>query len=111
VVREDDLEHLRKGSTSRGPRDTPSRSAETDGPCRESAYLSCIETAGKILLVVAAALALVGLVLLVLGKLGLGRLPGDILIRRDGVTIFIPLGSMLLLSVVLSLVVYLVRKL
>jgi hypothetical protein len=70
-----------------------------------------LETAGKILLVVAGALALIGVVLLVLGKLGFGRLPGDILIRRDGVTIFIPLGSMLLLSVVASLLLYLIRKL
>ena len=70
-----------------------------------------METAGKILLLVAAALAIVGLLLLVLGKLGVGRLPGDILIHRDGVTIFIPLGSMLVLSVVLSVLVYLLRRL
>jgi multisubunit Na+/H+ antiporter MnhG subunit len=70
-----------------------------------------VETAGKILLLIAAALAIVGAVLLIFGKLGLGRLPGDILIRRDGVTIFIPLGSMLLLSIVLSLLVHLFRRL
>jgi hypothetical protein len=70
-----------------------------------------METAGKILLLVAAALAIVGLLLLVLGKLGFGRLPGDILIHRDGVTIFIPLASMLLLSVVLSVFVYVLRRL
>jgi hypothetical protein len=72
---------------------------------------SSIETAGKILLLTAAALAIVGAVLLVVGKLGLGRLPGDIVIRRDGLTIFIPLGSMLLLSIVLSLLLYLLRRL
>jgi hypothetical protein len=70
-----------------------------------------VETAGKILLLVAAALAIVGLLLLVLGKLGLGRLPGDILIHRGGVTIFIPLASMLLLSIVLSVLVYLLGRL
>ena len=69
-----------------------------------------METAGKVVLLSAAALALVGVVLLVAGKLGLGRLPGDILIEREGVTIFIPLGSMLLLSVLLSLLVALVRR-
>ena len=69
-----------------------------------------METAGKVLLITAAALALLGAVLLGLGRLGLGRLPGDIVIHRDGVTIFIPLGSMLLLSVVASLVLYLVRR-
>ena len=70
-----------------------------------------METAGKILLVTAAVLALLGLVLLLVGKLGLGRLPGDILIERDGLTIFIPLGSMLLLSVLGSLLLYLIRRL
>ena len=70
-----------------------------------------METAGKILLVTAAALALLGLVLLVVGKLGLGRIPGDILIERDGLTIFIPLGSMLLLSILGSLLLYLIRQL
>jgi hypothetical protein len=70
-----------------------------------------METAGKILLATAAALALLGLVLLIVGKLGLGRLPGDILIERDGVTIFIPLGSMLLLSILASLLLYLIRNL
>jgi hypothetical protein len=70
-----------------------------------------VETAGKVLLLIAAALALIGLVLLLAGKLGLVRLPGDILIERDGVTIFIPLASMLLLSVVTSLFVELRRRL
>ncbi len=70
-----------------------------------------METAGKILLVTAAALALLGLVLLLVGRLGLGRIPGDILIERDGLTIFIPLGSMLLLSILGSLLLYLIRLL
>ena len=70
-----------------------------------------METAGKILLLAAATLALLGAALLIVGKLGLGRLPGDLLIERDGLTIFIPLGSMLLLSIVGSLVLYLVRRL
>jgi len=70
-----------------------------------------METTGKILLVTAAALALLGVVLLLVGKLGLGRIPGDILIERDGLTIFIPLGSMLLLSILGSLLLYLIRHL
>jgi hypothetical protein len=70
-----------------------------------------MEMVGKILLVIAAALALLGALLLLAGKLGLGRMPGDILIHRDGVTIFIPLGSMLVLSLLGSLVIYLVQRL
>jgi hypothetical protein len=70
-----------------------------------------VESAGKILLITAAVLGILGAVLLLAGKLGLGRMPGDILIQRDNVTIFIPLGSMLLLSIVASLVLYVVRRL
>jgi hypothetical protein len=70
-----------------------------------------VETAGKILLVSAATLALLGLLLLLAGKLGLGRVPGDIVIHRGGVTIFVPLGSMLILSLVASIVAYLAQRL
>ena len=70
-----------------------------------------METAGKILLLTAAVLAIIGVVLLTAAKLGLGRLPGDIVIHRDGLTIFIPFGSMLLLSLLASLVLYLLRRL
>jgi Protein of unknown function (DUF2905) len=70
-----------------------------------------VETAGKILLLTAAALAVLGVVLLVAGRLGLGRLPGDVVIERDGLTIFIPFGSMLLLSILGSIFLYLLGRL
>lgn len=55
-------------------------------------------------------LVLVGL-LAWLGLLGwLGHLPGDIRIERETFKLYIPLASMLLLSVVLSLIVYVVRR-
>ena len=59
------------------------------------------------LLVVAA-----GVVLLLLGKtnLPLGRLPGDILYRGKHTTFYFPLATSILLSVVLSLVLYLVGR-
>jgi DUF2905 family protein len=41
----------------------------------------------------------------------LGRLPGDIRIERDSVRVYIPLASMLLVSVVLSLLMYLFNRL
>jgi hypothetical protein len=70
-----------------------------------------MESVGKIVLLAAAALAVIGGILLVAGKLGLDRLPGDVLIRRDGLTIYIPIGLMVLLSVRGSLVLYLLRRL
>jgi uncharacterized protein HemY len=46
------------------------------------------------------------------GALGwFGRLPGDIRIERDSMRIYIPLASMLLISVVLTLLMYLLNRL
>lgn len=60
------------------------------------------------------ALAILFLVLAVLwpwlGKLPLGRLPGDILIERDGFRFYFPLTSMLIISAVLTLLLWLFRR-
>jgi hypothetical protein len=70
-----------------------------------------VETIGKTLLIAAVVIAVLGVLLIAASKLGWSRLPGDIVIRRDGLTIYIPLGLMVLLSVLGSLVLWLVRKL
>jgi hypothetical protein len=48
-------------------------------------------------------LVVVGAVLLVGQKLGLGRLPGDILLKRRGFTLYAPLATSIVVSVVLTL--------
>jgi hypothetical protein len=66
--------------------------------------------AGPLLVGLGACLIVVGL-LVWSGALGwFGRLPGDIRIDRDGVRIYVPLVSMLLLSATLSLLLYLLRR-
>lgn len=45
-----------------------------------------------------------------LQKIPLGRLPGDIMIKREGFRLFLPLTSCLLVSVVASLLFWLFRK-
>ena len=45
-----------------------------------------------------------------LGKLGLGRLPGDIWIERENLTVVIPLGTSIVLSVLLSLILWLIGR-
>jgi hypothetical protein len=45
-----------------------------------------------------------------LSRLGLGRLPGDIRIERDGFGFYFPLTTGLIISIVLSLLVWLLRK-
>jgi hypothetical protein len=53
-----------------------------------------------------------GLVLMLLGRTNLpvGRLPGDILYRGKNTTFYFPLATSLLLSVLLSLILYLVGR-
>ena len=65
---------------------------------------------GRSLLVVGLVLAGIGLLLMTGTGLPLGRLPGDIRFQRDGVTVFIPLGTMLLVSVVLSILLFVVGR-
>jgi len=67
---------------------------------------------GRILVVTGAVILVVGLVLIALGRfnLPLGRLPGDIIYRGKNTTVYFPLATSILLSVVLSLVVYLLNR-
>jgi len=58
---------------------------------------------GKALIFLGLALVVLGLVWLAGERLGLGRLPGDIAIEREGMRIYIPLMTCLLVSVGLSL--------
>ena len=58
----------------------------------------------RILVVLGLVLLLAGLLWPYLSQIGLGRLPGDIIIERKNMTLYFPLMTCLLLSVVLSLV-------
>jgi len=64
----------------------------------------------RFLIVLGLAILLVGLLWPYLSKLGLGRLPGDIVIERENVTLYIPLATCLLLSLVLSLIVWVANR-
>jgi hypothetical protein len=67
---------------------------------------------GKLLIVLGAVLLLAGVVFTVLGKtnLPLGRLPGDIVYRGRNTTFYFPLATSVLVSVVLSLILYVVGR-
>lgn len=64
----------------------------------------------KTLILLGALLLLIGLAWPWISASGLGRLPGDISIQRQGFSFFFPLTTSLLLSAVLSLVFWLVRR-
>ncbi len=65
---------------------------------------------GLLIIVVGAAMVFVGLIAYFGGLSWFGNLPGDIKIERGNTRIYFPLVSMLLISVLLSLIMYLVRR-
>jgi hypothetical protein len=66
---------------------------------------------GWALVVIGVVIAVVGLVIALGPRIPiLGHLPGDIVIQRENVTILIPLGTMLLISVVVSAVLALLNR-
>jgi hypothetical protein len=64
----------------------------------------------KLLILAGIVLIAVGLAWLAGERLGLGRLPGDIIIERGGLRIYIPLMTSLIVSVVLSLAFWLFTR-
>ncbi len=68
---------------------------------------------GKILLIIGLLIALAGLVLMVVGKIPLpwlGRLPGDFIFKRRNFTFYFPLATSLLISLVLTLILWLIGR-
>lgn len=65
---------------------------------------------GRLLIVLGGALVALGLLWPYLGRLGLGRLPGDFVIERDGFSLYIPVTTCLLISAVMTLGIWLLRK-
>jgi len=66
---------------------------------------------GRILIVTGVVIAVAGVILVVAGRIPwLGRLPGDIYYKSDRVTVYFPLATCLIVSVLLSLLFYLFRR-
>jgi hypothetical protein len=69
-----------------------------------------IRAFGWALVVIGLVIVLAGGLLLASGKFPFGRLPGDIVIKREHFTVYLPIASMLIVSAVISVVLYIVRK-
>jgi hypothetical protein len=65
---------------------------------------------GKLLILAGVALVLMGAIWLLGERIGLGRLPGDIVVRGERFTFYFPLATCILLSLLLSLLVWLVKR-
>ena len=71
-----------------------------------------MQSIGKLLLVAGIVLAVTGVLIMLFGRTNapLGRLPGDFVYRGKNTTVYFPLATSILLSVVLSLVLYLISR-
>jgi hypothetical protein len=70
-----------------------------------------LEPVGRSLLLIGLVVAAIGVVLILAPRIPiLGKLPGDITIQRDGVTVVIPIATMLVISLVLTIVLNLIGR-
>jgi len=68
------------------------------------------ETA-KIIIVIGVVLVIVGLVMLFLQKAPFpGKLPGDIVIKKENFTFYFPFATSIIISIIVSLILYLISK-
>ena len=66
---------------------------------------------GKVLIIIGLAIAGIGVLLVLAPKIPwLGKLPGDILIRKDNFRFYFPLATCLIISLILTLLFYLFRR-
>ena len=73
--------------------------------------MSDLHGLGKLLIFFGGMLALIGVLVLFVGKLPwLGRLPGDILIERKNFSFYLPLATSLLISLALSIILWILSR-
>jgi hypothetical protein len=67
---------------------------------------------GKLLLIVGGIIVVIGAVLVIAGRfhLPIGRLPGDIVVRGKNTVFYFPLATSIVISIILSLVLWLFRR-
>ena len=65
---------------------------------------------GRLLIVFGIVLVVIGMAWPLISKLGLSRLPSDIVIERENFRLYIPLATSLLISLVLSLILWFIKR-
>lgn len=64
----------------------------------------------KTLIIIGIVIVVIGVLWPWLGKIPLGRLPGDIMINKPSIKVYIPITTMVVISVVISLILWIIRK-
>ncbi len=65
---------------------------------------------GKILIIIGIIIFLGGIIIYFGGKLGIGRLPGDFIYRKDNITFYFPLVTCIIISVILTIILNLFNR-
>ena len=67
-------------------------------------------SAGRLLIILGIVLMVLGVLWPLIARLGLGRLPGDIVIERENFRLYIPIMTSLIVSIVLSVILWLINR-
>ena len=69
-----------------------------------------VQSIGRLLLVFGLVLTVVGASLMLAGRLGMGRLPGDLSFGGRNWRVYVPLGTCIVLSIILTIVMWIVLR-
>jgi hypothetical protein len=64
----------------------------------------------RILIIAGVVIVIVGIAWPWISRLPIGRLPGDLVIDRPGMTVYIPITTMILVSIIISIIMYISRR-
>ena len=64
----------------------------------------------RTLIIIGLAIVIIGLLWPVFAKLPFGRLPGDIIVDKPGIKVYVPITTMIVVSIVLTLLAWFFRK-
>ena len=64
----------------------------------------------KAVIITGVLLIIIGILWPWLGKLPIGRLPGDIIINKPGLKVYVPITTMILISIIVSVILWLLKK-
>jgi uncharacterized membrane-anchored protein len=64
---------------------------------------------GKLLILTGVFIALAGVILLILGRLGLFKLPGDLVFSGKNWRVYLPIASSIIISIILTLILWLIN--
>jgi hypothetical protein len=64
----------------------------------------------KAVIIAGVLLIIIGILWPWLGKLPIGRLPGDIIINKPGLKVYVPITTMIIISIIVSAILWLLKK-